>query len=536
MENHLGKKPPPVHPTEIRTSISPSSAVELNTTSASGLHLFQGLWQCPADPHLLSLLNKYLAHDQDKVVSFDDVIKLFSHLERGTLDEKAATLFGIISDGDKTANVSSHKVVKLANALVVLSCSTAEDGEIEVRISVGVIASLFILEEARQAEEIVSWKSKHCTVSEEECQILASTWCRKLIDSDAPVDQGRLESWLVGSSGFSMIHSYVLNNLYGSTAEDGEIEVRISVGFNMNDSAEVREFLLPECKEMTKQRMFPSTLSLADILYLNLSLPRKLRSEWRFLFSTAVHGESFSKMLGHIMGQGPTLVIVKDTGGHVFGGFASESWKLGPNFLGDDSCFLFSLRPEMMSYETTGYNNHYQYLNIQQQTMPNGLVEIEEVNPHLRGGRVKHNLGKTTPSSLGPRFRTSISPSSAVELNTTGALANYATEAGELMCKYGMGGQFNYFGLWLDAEFGVGHCSETCTTYKNCPTLSSNKNFETHHVEVWAVGSKPKVEDDEMPSKSILDADLGAKALLEMVGRKQHSEGIRELEVDEQHD
>nr|CAD7423508.1 unnamed protein product [Timema monikensis] len=30
----LRKKPPPVHPTEIRTSISPSSAVELNTTSA----------------------------------------------------------------------------------------------------------------------------------------------------------------------------------------------------------------------------------------------------------------------------------------------------------------------------------------------------------------------------------------------------------------------------------------------------------------------------------------------------------------------
>nr|CAD7265454.1 unnamed protein product [Timema shepardi] len=29
-----GKPPPPVHPTEIRTSISPSSAVELNTTSA----------------------------------------------------------------------------------------------------------------------------------------------------------------------------------------------------------------------------------------------------------------------------------------------------------------------------------------------------------------------------------------------------------------------------------------------------------------------------------------------------------------------
>nr|CAD7434677.1 unnamed protein product [Timema monikensis] len=33
-ESILQEKPPPVHPTEIRTSISPSSAVELNTTSA----------------------------------------------------------------------------------------------------------------------------------------------------------------------------------------------------------------------------------------------------------------------------------------------------------------------------------------------------------------------------------------------------------------------------------------------------------------------------------------------------------------------
>nr|CAD7399321.1 unnamed protein product [Timema poppensis] len=85
---------------------------------------------------------------------------------------------------------------------------------------------------------------------------------------------------------------------------------------------------------------------------------------------------------------------------------------------------------------------------------------MQEVSPHLRGGRVENHLGKTTPSSpdrdsnldllvLGSRaqhdkrvsqlrhrvhpteIRTSISPSSVVEqLNTTNALANYATEAG----------------------------------------------------------------------------------------------------------
>nr|CAD7256407.1 unnamed protein product [Timema shepardi] len=67
-----------------------------------------------------------------------------------------------------------------------------------------------------------------------------------------------------------------------------------------------------------------------------------------------------------------------------------------------------------------------------------GKVELEEVNPHLHGGRVENHLGKTTPSSpdqdfepRSPRPQQSSSTRQApVELNTTSALANYATEAG----------------------------------------------------------------------------------------------------------
>nr|CAD7407455.1 unnamed protein product [Timema cristinae] len=62
-----------------------------------------------------------------------------------------------------------------------------------------------------------------------------------------------------------------------------------------------------------------------------------------------------------------------------------------------------------------------------------GKVELEEVNPHLRGGRVKNYLGKTIPVHP-TEIRTSIFPSSAVELNTTSALANHATEAGNCCC------------------------------------------------------------------------------------------------------
>nr|CAD7602116.1 unnamed protein product [Timema genevievae] len=53
-----------------------------------------------------------------------------------------------------------------------------------------------------------------------------------------------------------------------------------------------------------------------------------------------------------------------------------------------------------------------------------GGLNLEEVNPHLRGGRVENNLGKTSPP-----------PSWAFELNTSSALANYATEADLLRGK-----------------------------------------------------------------------------------------------------
>nr|CAD7409189.1 unnamed protein product [Timema cristinae] len=59
-----------------------------------------------------------------------------------------------------------------------------------------------------------------------------------------------------------------------------------------------------------------------------------------------------------------------------------------------------------------------------------GKVELKEVNPHLRGGRVENHLGPPPPGHP-TEIRTSISPPSALELYTTSALANYATEAGQ---------------------------------------------------------------------------------------------------------
>lgn len=57
-----------------------------------------------------------------------------------------------------------------------------------------------------------------------------------------------------------------------------------------------------------------------------------------------------------------------------------------------------------------------------------------------------------------------------------------------------MGGQLNYFGIWLEASFGTGHCKgEPCTTYGN-PRLSGKENFHIDELEVWGVGVPPEIQ------------------------------------------
>lgn len=104
--------------------------------------------------------------------------------------------------------------------------------------------------------------------------------------------------------------------------------------------------LIPKCipaHPSLNQENF-TILDIAKIIFLNTQLPSgQLRREWRCLFSTTLHGESFSKLLGSITDKGPTLLIVKEHKGRVFGAFASHSWSLGPKFFGKHARTISSL-------------------------------------------------------------------------------------------------------------------------------------------------------------------------------------------------
>lgn len=273
---------------------------------------------------------------------------------------------------------------------------------------------------------------------------------------DAMCDQSTIENWVFQVPQISTFLSVIIRQ-------------GLLVLHSLPDQANDLVKLVPKCKGI-KGRGFVSLLDIPSIIYINSHLPSELQHKWRLLFSSRVHGESFSQLCGQIINQGPCILILKDLDGYIFGGFASDSWEVKPQFQGDNRCFLFSVSPSLMVYTYTGYNDHYMYLNHGQQTIPNGL---------------------------------------------------------------GMGGQHDYFGLWIDSNYGKGHsrAKPTCTTY-NSPQLSANENFTLDAMEVWAVGDLPESAVIK-GKKSILDTDPEAQALLEMTGKSRQSDGLREQIEDD---
>ncbi len=90
-----------------------------------------------------------------------------------------------------------------------------------------------------------------------------------------------------------------------------------------------------------------------------------------------------------------------------------------------------------------------------------------------------------------------------------------------------MGGQLDYFGLWLDSDYGRGRCAPSCTSYQS-PQLSKEEKFVFEHIEVWGVGDEPAPDsDEEGAGPSALDLDPEAQAVMEMMGKTFVSKTVK---------
>ncbi|XP_034391742.1 MTOR-associated protein MEAK7 isoform X2 [Cyclopterus lumpus] len=355
---------------------------------------------------------------------------------RGTAEERAPLVMAMSRGGDEAAVAVTRE--QLAEFLQDL---------------ISAVVQILVHRERLQA-----WQPEKMGDSSLGVKLLAEQMCSELQPSDqGSYDVSCLEDWIFRVSQVSLY-----------------LEMLVAEGLNVSLSGRPAPTLLPPCRETPWKGLRCLLLDIPTLMFLAPQLPDSYSAPWRLVFSTQLHGESFTRMLGGLTKCGPTLLLIKDTTGHVFGGFASHAWELKPQFQGDSRCFLFSVFPRLRVYTATGYNQHFMYLNQHQQTMPNGL---------------------------------------------------------------GMGGQHGYFGLWLDSDFGRGHsrARPKCTTYGS-PHLSGEEDFTLDSVEVWAVGKPPEPEEGEEGAgkKSILDADPEVQAMLEMAGKTLHSQGLREPQEDQE--
>ncbi|XP_053742096.1 MTOR-associated protein MEAK7 isoform X1 [Synchiropus splendidus] len=363
-------------------------------------------------------------------VSRQQLLIFLADTLRGTAEERAPLVLAMTLPG--AAHVSAQQVSECLQDLI--------SGVLRLMATRG---------------RLQGWEPSRMSPESRGVQLLAEQMTSELKASDSGgCDVSCLEDWIFRVPQVSL---YL------------EMLVAESLGVALSGRAEPN--LLPSCQG-TAWKDLRSLLDLPTIVFLAPLLPERLSAPWRLVFSTQLHGESFTRLVAALTGHGPNLLVIKDTKGHVFGGFASCSWEVKPQFQGDSRCFLFTIVPRLRVFTATSYNQHFMYLNQNQQTMPNGL---------------------------------------------------------------GMGGQHHYFGLWLDSDFGRGHsrARPKCTTYGS-PQLSADEDFAVDCVEVWAVGKLPEPEEDDevKGKKSILDADPEAEALLEMTGRSLQSQGLREPEEE----
>jgi LysM repeat protein len=90
------------------------------------------------------------------------------------------------------------------------------------------------------------------------------------------------------------------------------------------------------------------------------SLPFRFKyHDWKLTFSTSVHGTSLLTFYKHLENKAPTVLVVRDTDGHIFGGFASVAWHVSKSFFGTGESFLFSLIPNFAVYTWTGADDYY---------------------------------------------------------------------------------------------------------------------------------------------------------------------------------
>jgi len=143
-------------------------------------------------------------------------------------------------------------------------------------------------------------------------------------------------------------------SLIGNNTNEGSVRHRHAV----NNSNILMDFV-PQRKGLKKLKT--SLLMNEHVRAIVNGMPSHLQAtDWKLMYSSELHGYSLHTLYAKARRlKGPSVLVVKDTDGYVFGGFASHTWRKNVSFFGTGECFLFSLNPKIKMYTWTGSNSQF---------------------------------------------------------------------------------------------------------------------------------------------------------------------------------
>ena len=287
------------------------------------------------------------------------------------------------------------------------------------------------------------------------CAAEAFHGLRRCADADATLTAAELGRWLENA------HGGCIRQL---------LDIRGGAGEGAAGSAEPAERL-----PLGSDSLEGGLLSPADVWMLTRNLPAEHCVEWRCLFASARDGSSFARMVGSSVKKGATVVVIRDRqkgGGHVFGGYAPESWEVKADFFGSSRSFIYKLRsgeePAMAVFRSTGFSDSFQYLNVDSEFFPNGLCFGGKREPY-------------------------------------------------------------HFAIALNSDLKDGSCSYSSTF--DSPVLAGDSDYVVDSVEVWAVQHDFELSlDDQYAAASKASGanwqDNEDRNLLGLVGKANNSAGL----------
>ncbi|CAE8696588.1 unnamed protein product [Polarella glacialis] len=138
---------------------------------------------------------------------------------------------------------------------------------------------------------------------------------------------------------------------------------------------------LEHCQALSGGRLLLTKERLRE-LRLHLPLKMLFASSWQLLYCPRVHGVSIRTFFRQCQAwPGETLMLVEDTGGRVFGGFASHTWQVQAArhlHVGLPECFVFSFGspkddPDSLSVHAwAGGNQYFMFASLDGLSMGGG--------------------------------------------------------------------------------------------------------------------------------------------------------------------